>query len=256
MLGILSPCMDPVNIAIQAAQKRDWKLAIEQNLVFLKQNPKDIDALNRLGRAYLETGQKTKANEIYEKVLKLDKYNPIAKKSLELIKTMRVHRQTYTPIITSAPIFLEEPGITKNLTLTRLGDQKIISRLHAGDPVQLTPREHCVVITTMDNEYLGRLPDDMALRMRSYLKAGNKYEVWIRAIDLTSLKIFIKEISRSTKFRNTPSFPSTEKMTYAAFTPPNLIYDDKPIVSTPEEDVIEENTSEPDDTDLPVEADN
>jgi hypothetical protein len=255
--------MDPVKIAIQAALSRDWKQAIAQNLVLLKQNSKDIDALNRLGRAYLETGQKTKAAEIYNKVLKVDKFNPIARKSLELIKTMRVHHQMSTPTLTSAPIFLEEPGITKTLTLTRLGDSKIISRLHAGDPVLLAAREHCVVITSSDNEYLGRLPDDLALRMRSFLKAGNKYEVWIRAIELQNnsgakynLKIFIKEISRANKFRNTPSFPSTEKLTYAAFTPPNLIYDDKPIVSTPEEDVVEENTSEPDDTELPPDADN
>lgn len=254
--------MDTAKIAIQAALSRDWKSAIAQNLITLKHEPKDIDALNRLGRAYMETGQKTKASDVYLKVLKLDKFNPIAKKSLELVKTMRVHKQTATPVLTSAPIFLEEPGITKTLTLTRLGDAKIISRLHAGDPVLMAPREHCVVITTLDNEYLGRLPDDLALRMRSFLKAGNRYEVWIRAIEIInssaikhSLKIFIKEISRANKFKNTPSFPSTEKLTYAAFTPPNLIYTDKPVVSTPEEDIPEDNNPEPDDADTPADVD-
>ncbi len=254
--------MDPANQAITAALNRDWKQAIALNQQLLKQNPKDLDALNRLGRAYLETGQKTKSSQIYTKVLRLDKFNSIATKSLELLKTMRIHRPAVTPPLTSAPIFLEEPGVTKTVNLTRPGDVKIITRLHAGDPVLLAAREHCVVVTTPDNEYLGRLPDDLAMRMRSFLRAGNRYEIWIRAVEINpgsgssrpNLKVFIKEIFRAHKFRNTPSFPPTEKLSYAAFTPPNLVYTDKPIVSTPEEDNPSDDDSDnSDDSDSPPE---
>lgn len=227
--------------AIDAALRRDWKLAIATNLQLTKQNPKDVDTLNRLGRAYLETGQKTKSLETYQKVLKIDKFNSIAHKSIELLKTSRVaHHNTASVLPTSAPIFLEEPGVTKTVTLTRLGDAKIISRLHPGDPVLLSPREHCVSVTSTAHENLGRLPDDLASRMREFMKAGNKYDAWIRSIDMNgkqqSLRIFIKETSRAPQFRNTPSFPLTEKLSYAAFTPPNLVHDEKPLIMTPEED--------------------
>jgi hypothetical protein len=240
--------MDLSSQAIQAAIRNDWKSAILLNLQILKNSSRDVDALNRLGRAYLETGQKTKSQLTYEKVLKLDKFNSIAAKSLELLKHTKVNRSSGNSIRSGpAPVFLEEPGITKTVSLTRLGDSRIISGLHPGDPVQIAGREHSVVIVSEDGEYLGRLSDDLASRMRLFLKAGNKYESWIRSVDAQSLKIFIKEISRAGKYRNNPSFPLTEKLTYAAFTPPELIHgNEKPDISTPEEDQSEYGGSEPD----------
>ncbi|MBI2587498.1 hypothetical protein HYW29_01665, partial [Candidatus Amesbacteria bacterium] len=49
--------MDPLD-AINAAINREWKQAVKINTFLLKQNPKDTDALNRLGRAYMELGSK------------------------------------------------------------------------------------------------------------------------------------------------------------------------------------------------------
>lgn len=235
--------MDESQKAVNAALAQNWKEAARLNLLLLKQNSKDIEALNRLGRAYLEMGLKTKSQETYQKVLRLDKFNNIAAKSLELLKTLRVTRSaSSTTPSPQAPAFLEEPGVTKNIALTRLGDSKIISRLHPGDYVRIVAREHSVSIISQENEYLGRLPDDLASRLGNFLKAGNTYHAWIRSIDLhhahnkPCLKIFIKEITRVAKFKNTPSFPLTEKLSYAAFTPPDLIHDEKPNISTTEED--------------------
>lgn len=217
-----------VRQAIQAALTRNWKVAIELNLKVLKTNSKDTDALNRLGRAYLETGLKTKAQEVYQKVLRLDKFNSIAIKSLELLKTSRVVHLPKMTGATPPPIFLEEPGVTKTVSLVRMGDVKIVSRMHPGDCVQLVAREHIVSVVSIANEYLGRLPDDLASRMRSFIKGGNKYDCWIKSVDATGLRIFIKETYRGPNFRTTPSFPVLEKLTYAAFTPPELIHDEKP----------------------------
>jgi hypothetical protein len=138
--------------------------------------------------------------------------------------------------------FLEEPGTTKTVSLIRLGDAQVISHLQPGDEVSLVAREHCVSAVTQNQDYIGRLPDDLASRLRSFLKAGNTYQAWVKSIDLApnpNTKIFIRELSRARKYRSTPSFPATEKLTYAAFTPPELIYTEKPDVSTPEEDVEE-----------------
>lgn len=231
--------MEPARQAITAALNRNWKEAIRLNLSILKESPKDIDALNRLGRAYLETGLKTKSLGIYEKVLKLDKYNHIAAKSIELLKSSRIiHSSSSSPALSaSLPIFLEEPGVTKTVSLTRPGDAKVICRLHPGDSVMLSAREHCVSVTTTENEYLGRLPDDLAARLRNFINSGNKYSAWVRSVDMPIIKIFIKEVFRVAKFRNTPSFPLTEKLSYAAFTPPELIHDVKVNTSATGEEV-------------------
>lgn len=221
--------------AITAATNRDWKGAIAANLALLKQNPKDVDALNRLGRSYFETGQKTKAEEMYKKVLRLDKFNTIATKNLSLLHTSRLARDSKAPgTATPPPVFLEEPGITKLVGLTRLGDQKVISRMHPGDSVKIAARDHCVAVTSPSNDYLGRLPDDLASRLLPLLRGGNTYNAWIRSLD-GGLKIFIKEMTKSPKFRNTVSFPITERLTYSAFTPPELVHSSKPDVAGVEE---------------------
>ena len=227
---------DLVKLAVDSALAADWKPAIKANLSLLKQNPKDIEALNRLGRAYFETGQKTKAEDIYRKVLRIDKFNPIATKCLDLLKTSRIVRGGPKPVGTPLPppVFLEEPGITKMVSLIRPGDPKIISRLHPGDSVSVVARDHIVSVTSATNLYLGRLPDDLASRLLPLLKAGNLYHAWIRSLD-GGVKIFIKEMYKSPKNKAIPSFPLTEKLSYAAFTPPELVHTEKPDVSGTED---------------------
>lgn len=235
--------------AIQAALTRNWKEAISLNTKILKQNPKDTDALNRLGRAYFESGFKTKAELTYKKVLRIDKFNSIANKSLDLLHNSKITRGGTTKLVPSISqaMFLEEPGITRTVSLTRLGDPKIISSLHPGDPVLLHSRDHCVTVTTTKNLNLGRLPDDLASRLLVLIKNGNKYDAWIKSLD--GVKIFIRETYRSTKNKNTPSFPITEKLTYAAFTPPELIHTEKPDVSA-HEDLDQDFQREPGDVDI------
>lgn len=226
---------DLVQKAISLALKGEWKEAIKLNLQLLKSEPKDIETLNRLGRAYLETGQKTKANQIYNKVLKLDKFNTIAQKNLELLKTLKVDRKDKKEAsAVGVPAFLEEPGVTKTVSLIRLGDPKAISRQRPGDPVKIIARQRNVVIVTPSGQYLGRVSDDLALRLRTFIAAGNTYQAWVRSVDTDELRVFIKETSRAKKYSHVPSFPLTEKLTYAAFTPPELVHEEKPDVSATE----------------------
>jgi tetratricopeptide (TPR) repeat protein len=235
--------MDLVNLAIQASLSRNWKEAVKLNTQILKSNPQDVDGLNRLAKALLQTGLKTKSELTYKKVLKIDKYNPIATKGLETIKSFKVeHKSGAVPAPDFTAAFLEEPGTTRTVSLIRLGDVKILCHLQPGDEVLLIAREHCVSIITRNQDYIGRLPDDLASRLRPFIKAGNTYQSWIKSVDVHNktqpvLKIFIKELFRSAKYRNIPSFPSTEKLSYAAFTPPELVHgNDKPDITTPEED--------------------
>ena len=223
------------NSAINAALTGNWKEAVKLNLLILKSDPKNIEALNRLGRSYFQLGLKTKAAETYTKVIKLDKFNTIALKNLELIKTSKIVRGNGQNLHMPLPVFLEEPGVTKTLSLIRPSEPKILSRMHPADPVIIAPRQHCIAVTTADGQNLGRLPDDLASRMQMFIKAGSEYAAWIRAVEPNNLKIFIKEIKRASQFKDTPPFPATEKLVYAAFTPPELIHAEKPDVSSTED---------------------
>ncbi len=238
--------MDLHDLAIQASLNHNWKEAIRLNLQILKNQSDNVDALNRLARAYLQTGLKTKAETTYKKVLRHDKFNSIALKSLSLIKNFKVVHSKGSASQASdfSRAFLEEPGTTKTVSLIRLGDYLVLSHLQPGDEVFLASREHCVSVITKSGDYIGRLPDDLASRMRLFIKAGSKYQVWAKSVDVTdksqnhqNVRIFIREISRGSKYAHNPSFPSSEKLTYAAFTPPELVHTEKPDISTPEEDM-------------------
>lgn len=228
------------NLAINAALAGNWKDAVRLNLLILKSQPKNIEALNRLGRSYFQLGLKTRAAETYQKVLKIDKFNTIAIKNLELIKTSKIIRGENNSGHTPPPVFLEEPGVTKTLSLIRPSEPKILSRMHPADPVVIAPRQHCIAVTTVDGQNLGRLPDDLAARMQIFIKAGSEYQAWVRSVEPNNLKIFVKETRRATQFKDTPPFPATEKLVYAAFTPPELVHSEKPDV-TPTEDQDQPN---------------
>jgi len=227
--------MDPLD-AINAAIARDWKQAVKINTFLTKQNPKDTDALNRLGRALMELGHKAMAQQTFAKVLRLDKFNTIAAKNLTLLKSSRATRTQPAESFAPPPLFLEEPGITKTVSLIRLGDPKTLTGLHPGTPVNIVCRGHSVTVISPTGLYLGRLPDDLSSRLRPFIHSGNQYSAWIKSVDAKSLKVFIKEMVRSSKFKNTPSFPITEKLTYSAFTPPELVHEEKPDVASTEED--------------------
>lgn len=238
--------MDLGKQAIDAALNRNWKTAININEQILKKEPKDIEALNRLGRALMEQGHKIKAADIYAKVLRLDKFNSIAAKNLELVKKSKVSHNSRSAPPPPPPIFIEEPGTTKTVNLVRVGDPKIVSRLRPGDPLIMVVHEHCISVLTYQKEHIGRLPDDLTARMSKFIKGGNKYSAWIKGLD--PLKIFIVETFKSPAFTNINSFPTTEKLNYAAFTPPELIHEEKPDIAATEEDtsdnapeIIEEN---------------
>lgn len=219
--------------AISAALTGNWKDAVKINLTILKRNPRDVDTLNRLAHAYLETGFKTKSGEISKKVLKIDKFNTIATKSLDALKDVKIDRSKKSGIQStlgsSISMFLEEPGITKTVTLINLGEEKTIKSIRPGNPVNIAARGHNVAVVSISNQYLGRLPDDLASRLRPLINEGNTYSCWIRSTT-NGVKVFIRETYRCPKFRHIPSFPLTEKLAYAAFTPPELVHEEKPDV--------------------------
>lgn len=216
--------------AINFALSGEWEKAIEANLEITKESPEDTEALNRLARAYSELGKVTNAKKIAQKVIKIDPSNIIAQKCLEKLKTAKDgDRRVFNKITSEA--FLEEPGKTKLITLMNPGDDKILGSIDSGEEVKLLTSSHRVSIMSMDGKYIGRLPDDLAARVISHIKSGNKYQVFIKSAEPKDVTVFMKSDS--------PSFP-TEKIDYVSFTPPELIHKDGPDMGTAEESTAEE----------------
>ena len=207
--------------AVAYALSGNWKEAILLNKQILKENSQDIDALNRLARAYSELGKIDIAKKTSGRVLKLDPFNKIAVKALSKWKGIKKVDGTPKSIL-NPEAFLEEPGKTKLVSLLYLGDPSSISKLDCGDEVKLTPHSHRVNIISQEGKYLGRLPDDLSARLKMLINAGNSYQVIVKSIEPNDIKVFIREVARSEKTANMSSFP-VDKIDYISYTPPELV---------------------------------
>lgn len=207
--------------AINAALSGNWEQALLVNQEILKDNKNDIDALNRSARAHAELGDIQKAREIVKQVLSIDPFNSIAQKALDRWKGVKKG-----DIVRSGPssahVFLEEPGKTKIVGLINLGGQEVLGELDAGDEVRLNCNSHKISVQTLAGKFIGRLPDDLSARVRNLSELGYEYTVYVKSVDKTEVKVFIRELKRPTKYIDIPSFPA-EKMNYVSFTPPELL---------------------------------
>jgi len=208
--------------AIIAALNGEWQGAIKINKTILKSDPTDTQTFNRLAKAYFEIGDIKKARALCKKIIKIDQFNSIANKNLEKWKCLGEFKKE-SGKSSQATNFIEEAGKTKLISLLYLGDSKLLSKIDAGDEVKLCPHPHRVSVVTSEGKYVGRLPDDLAARLRQLIKQGNTYRVLIKCIEPKNVRVFIRELERAKKMENIPSFP-TEKIEYISFAPPELVH--------------------------------
>src|SRR5690554_3891208 len=109
--------------AIKLALDGKWQEALAANLEIIDKYPEDTDALNRIARAYSETGDLDKARKTAQKILKIDPFNTIAQKSLDRWKGLK-NTSIKSSKLSSANMFLEEPGKTKIVSLMHLGSDE------------------------------------------------------------------------------------------------------------------------------------
>jgi len=193
------------NQAIDIALKGDWTKALEINEMLLKEDPNDVEALNRIGLAYTVLGKHDKAKKAYQKVLEIDSLNSIALKNIK--KFSKNSKKAAIDLnFRVNNIFLEEKGKTKIVELINLAQSEVLITLRTGRSVELTVKRLKVFVTHQDKKYIGVLPDDIGKRLIKFIKGGNKYEAFIRSAGSNSVTVFIRELKRALRFKDHPSF--------------------------------------------------
>ncbi|OGH47525.1 MAG: hypothetical protein A3A51_02975 [Candidatus Levybacteria bacterium RIFCSPLOWO2_01_FULL_39_10] len=196
------------NKAIQATLAGNWEEAIKLNKSLVERDPKDVEAFNRMALAYTILGKTKSAKKAYQKVLEIDSLNSIALKNLEKIKKDSKGPNDSGITIQVNNIFLEESGKTKVVELINLAQSEILLTLRTGQSVDLTERRFKIFIS-QGKRYIGVLPDDIGKRLIKYIKGGNKYEAYIKSATQQNVSIFIRELKRSARFKDQPSFIHT-----------------------------------------------
>lgn len=205
-------------LAIDSALSNNWEQAEEINLQLIEQNPEDIDSLNRLGFALMKLGKYNKAKDAYKKVIEIDKTNPIAVKNLKRLETVSKNKKsdgkTQSQLLTSiSGVFIEEAGKTKTVELKNTADKKMLSMLEPGDPVSMVIKRSKIFVQSQDKKYIGMLPDNISMRLITFMKGGNEYTSCIKACDEKNVTVFIKEVKKAGKFKNQASFMHSHSST-------------------------------------------
>jgi hypothetical protein len=63
-----------------------------------------------------------------------------------------------------------------------------------------------IFVQDENKEYIGVLPDDLALRLSRFIDGGNEYEAYVKSANDSGVTVFIKETKRAARFKNQPSF--------------------------------------------------
>lgn len=180
-------------MAVSAAITGDWEKAVLLNSQIVKSNSKDVNAINRLARAYAEIGDAERALKYAKRALKVDPYNSIAAKCLNKWKKLKPGENGRSSL--AAPhAFLEEPGKTKVVSLINLGNWENLAKLDAGEKVNLGCHAHTVSITTVDNLYIGKISDDIANKIIKLIKSGGEMDAFIKSAQDSEVKLFLRSL--------------------------------------------------------------
>lgn len=191
--------------AIKAAKDQDWETALLYNQKLLELKPFDIGALNRTGATYLQLHNPRKAQQIFKQVLEVDPANKLAHKHLERIKNKQ---SNHMPTFSQAS-FIEEPGKAKSVELYRLAGKKVLEQIRVGQKCQLEPKNRYISVTINDT-YIGSLPEDLSFRLTKLITTGNTYECLIQSGDKHHCTVHLKELSRSPQNQSVNSFPKNK----------------------------------------------
>jgi len=197
--------------AIQTALHGDWYNATQINKALINDNPRDIEALNRLAFAFTITGKIRQAKSAYKKVLQIDPLNPIALKNIKRITGMsfQTNKKNTTISIPVNHAFIEETGKTKIVELINLAQLKVIATLTVGQRLDVYIKRSKIFLKNQSKQYIGVLPDDIGKRLIKFVRGGNKYGAYVKSASSHSVVVFIKEQLRKERFRDQPSFLQT-----------------------------------------------
>ena len=99
---------------------------------------------------------------------------------------------------------LRKLGRPKNIA-----DKKTISILQPGDAVSLAVKRSKVFAQMPDKTYIGMLPDNIGMRMITFINGGNEYSACIKSVGDKNVTVFIRETKKMSRFRDQPSFIHT-----------------------------------------------
>jgi hypothetical protein len=194
--------------AIDLAMQARWQEAVSLNQEIVRDYPEDVDAFNRLGRAYLELGQYQRAREAYENAVKLDPYNAIAGRNIRRLNDIK---ETETTEVGTGKVepqqFIEEIGKAGVIILEELAPKENRARVVAGDRVNLKLSGSILTVEDSRGEYVGRVEVKHAPRLVRLMLGGNQYSGTVVRSTADMVTVMVREVYQHPSQAGKLSFP-------------------------------------------------
>lgn len=196
--------------AIALAMEGRWREAITANQQLIENFPNDVDAYNRLGRAHMELGEYTLAKEAYQKAVKVDPYNTIARKNLSRLTHLKETKGSKAKgqEKVEPQQFIEEVAKAGVVGLRRLASADVLAKAVAGSRVNLKVEGPRLLVENNHGEYLGQVEPRHAQRLIKLMEGGNKYAASIVSSAEDSVTVIIREVYQHPSQVGKTSFPS------------------------------------------------
>jgi len=195
--------------AVAAALDADWPRAVELNTKILEALPDDVEARNRIGRAFIEQGRLEEAKASFAEVLKAEPYNSIAIRGTQRVDQLSEHKAkpVTTNTKTQPRLFIEDMGKTGILRLINPAPAYILARYSAGAECSLREQEGLLAVHARDGELLGFLEPKVGRRLIDLIRTGNQYVAAIVSNDQGNARVAIREVLSSAENASRISFP-------------------------------------------------
>jgi tetratricopeptide (TPR) repeat protein len=209
----IKPRSQYVEDAIQLAMESKWEEAVELNQFILENFGPEDQAYNRLGKALTELGRLEEARDQYEKSLKLNPFNTVAKKNRSKLEVLIQHKDDIKTGVTRVDLnlFVEEMGKTVITQLEAVEDPAVCDKVVAGDIAELSVAGDAITVTTLRGIHLGQLEPKMARRLIKFMQGGNRYQAGVTNCDGGLVRVIVRETYQDPKFAGKPSFPMRAK---------------------------------------------
>ena len=261
--------------AIGYALDHRWKLAAEENRALLDEDPDDLEAANRLGKALTGLGHVKAALGAYRRTLTIDATNAIARKNLARLEAQQASSRGSKGTTTSrtrakAPektratttqngrpgetlrtlALVRESGKSAEFTLLR-PDHDAIAELSVGDSAELELTANGVAVTSAAGVTLGHIEPRAGARLKRRIEGGNRYAVVVREMDDEGVTVHIRETRTDPSLVGQASFlsqPARSKgATPRAYTKSSVLRHER--AATDDDDDDEEDVWRPRDSD-------
>jgi tetratricopeptide (TPR) repeat protein len=197
--------------AIGHAMAGEWGDAVSANLKLIAHDPSDLEAHNRLGKAYTSLGRSKAAIRAYRAALAISPGNPIAERNLARLVAMGSDGEIADGVGAAVEMARVTGSVDGSVILTRLertAGQDVLEGVPTGDKLTLEASPAGVRVSTTSGKYLGVVNGKLNVRIAKLIVRGNRYEAFANGGGESSFAIQIVESFRHPDLASVISFPS------------------------------------------------